>query len=232
MANARMGRTLRLAARSGRAARRCRARSTCRCAPACSQACWRPGTTHAVDPRHGIQASAIARASVVAAYEQLLAEGYVEGRARIGHLRLVRISTGLVVASGAARPTVRQSATDAGRRRRPSPSSRNRPRKPTRGRSTPAARWSTRVPSTIWRKLTHRAVRTLGPAGPRLHGSLRPRSTCARSICDYLTDRARRALRARADRHHSRDPARDRYRHPRAARARRRGVGRGPGLLR
>jgi GntR family transcriptional regulator/MocR family aminotransferase len=68
-----------------------------------------------------------ARASVVAAYDQLLAEGYVFGRTGSG-----------TYVSGARRRRHRRAL---------SPNSLHRRRKPTNGRSTPGARSSTRARS-------------------------------------------------------------------------------------
>lgn len=135
-----------------------------------------------------------ARASVVAAYDQLLAEGYIVGR----------IGSGTYVSTDLPEPP----AGPAPRRRTPRPS----PPPP-----VPAQSLAEFAPSTaqaderpfntgrtlidartaeIWRKLTHRTVRALGPehlgyADPRGTPELR------RAIADYL--QAARGVRCNAE---------------------------------
>jgi GntR family transcriptional regulator/MocR family aminotransferase len=133
-----------------------------------------------------------ARASVVAAYELLLAEGYVDGRAGSGTFVSDDL-TGL-----AARPARRRAAT---RSAKPQPAPEPAQAFTARGRST--AQTDERPFNTgrtltdartveTWRKLTHRAVRSLGArdlgySDPCGFIELR------RSICDYL--QAARAVR-------------------------------------
>ena len=169
----------------------------------------------------------LARASVVAAYEQLLAEGYIEGRARIGHL-CVGGSRRPRRPSGAARAAL-EGAADSGRgaglRRVRAVDGAGRraavQHRPHAGRCAHGRRLAQADPS---RRALARAARS------RLHRPLRPDRAAAEHL-RLPADRARGALRAGADRRHRRHPACDRHRHPRAARARRRGVGRGSRLF-
>lgn len=131
----------------------------------------------------------LARASVVAAYEQLLAEGYIEGRA----------GSGTYVSADLAGLVARPARRVAVRKPRPIPdaaqafaefvqSTAQTDKRPfNTGRTLVDARTV-----DVWRKLTHRAVRTLGPQ------DLGYTDPCGlidlrRSICDYL--RTARAVR-------------------------------------
>src|SRR6185369_11852582 len=134
----------------------------------------------------------VARASVVAAYEQLLAEGYVEGRARSGTYvskDLAGLITGPVRRPSPGPPPKRRSV--------PAPaqafaefaqSTAQADERPfNTGRTLADARTI-----EIWRKLTHQAVRSLGPQ------DLGYTDPCGfielrRSLCDYL--RTARAVR-------------------------------------
>jgi GntR family transcriptional regulator/MocR family aminotransferase len=157
----------------------------------------------------------VARASVVSAYEHLLAEGYVKSRQ----------GSGTFIASGltglASRP---RHAPRAIRRAVPTSAQtfpefeRSAVQSDARPFNTGRTLIDARTVET-WRKLTHRAVRSLGandlgytdPAG-----LIELRA----SICDYLRLSAggtRRTLRSRAGRHHRRHAARHRPRDPRAA---------------
>jgi len=135
-----------------------------------------------------------ARASVVAAYDQLLAEGYIVGRVGSG----TYVSTDLPEPPAGAAPQRRTS-----RRSAPppvpaqslaefAPSTAQADERPfNTGRTLIDARTA-----EIWRKLTHRAVRALGPehlgyADPRGTPELR------RAIADYL--QAARGVRCDAE---------------------------------
>jgi GntR family transcriptional regulator/MocR family aminotransferase len=138
----------------------------------------------------------VARASVVAAYEQLLAEGYVEGRARSGTYvskDLAGLITGPVRRPSPGPPPKRRSV--------PAPaqafaefaqSTAQADERPfNTGRTLADARTI-----EIWRKLTHQAVRSLGPqdlgyTDPCGFTELR------RSLCDYL--RTARAVRCQPE---------------------------------
>jgi GntR family transcriptional regulator/MocR family aminotransferase len=130
----------------------------------------------------------VARTSVVAAYEHLLAEGYIEGRRGSGTFVSDDL-TGLAVRRPATRraakrgiPTSAQVFPDFERS-----AAQSEPRPFNTGRTLIDARTA-----ETWRRLTHRAVRTIGandlgytdPAGL---------IELRRSICDYL--RAARAVR-------------------------------------
>ena len=132
-----------------------------------------------------------ARASVVAAYEQLLAEGYADGRARSG----TYVSSQL---AGRIRRPTRQRAVG---RAMPAPAqafaefaqstAQTDARPFNTGRTLVDARTV-----EIWRKLTHQAVRRLGP------DDLGYTDPCGfielrRSICEYL--RIARAVRCEAE---------------------------------
>ena len=168
MANARMGGTLRLAARPGErhatvapdlhagALRRARRRAA-------------PGTklpsTRAMASKIGVRAH---RSSL----RMSSCSPKATSRAVQGSGTYVSRGSGRACcASGAARDRATKRDKCRTRRRR-SPSSRNRPRKPTRGRSTPAARWSTRARSRLAQADPSRRAHAWA-AGPRLHGSLR-----------------------------------------------------------
>jgi len=160
----------------------------------------RPGaklpSTRALASRLGI-----ARASVVAAYELLLAEGYVSGK----------IGSGTYISSDLPEPPV------ARRRSKPEKASPGTaPRLPPPPDFAASTAQSDERPFNLgrtlvdartvetWRKLTQRALRSLGPrhlgyADPCGFIELR------RTICDYL--RAARAVRARSDHRDLRDPA-------------------------
>src|SRR5262245_3829824 len=134
----------------------------------------------------------VARASVVSAYEQLLAEGYVESRRGSGtfisgHLtRLASRRRGAPRATKRAVPTSAQTFPDF---ERSAVQSDARPFNT--GRTLIDARTA-----ETWRSLTHRAVRRLGPndlgyADPAGLAELRA------NICDYL--RVARAVRCEPD---------------------------------
>ena len=105
----------------------------------------------------------VARASVISAYEQLLAEGYIAGRAR----------SGTFIAADLPAPPQRHAPARAARviAKPPSVSSRGealaRVRRFTaESDARPFNMGRTRVDARsveAWRKLTHQAVRTLGP---------------------------------------------------------------------
>ncbi|HXW24712.1 MAG TPA: PLP-dependent aminotransferase family protein [Xanthobacteraceae bacterium] len=130
----------------------------------------------------------VARASVVAAYEQLLAEGYVEGRPGSGTFVAAGL-TNLPVRRRAAR-SVKPRPTPAPARAFPEferTTLQTDPRPFNTGRTLLDARTM-----ETWRKLTHRAVRSLGA------NDLGYTDPCGlielrRSLCDYL--RAARAVR-------------------------------------
>ena len=133
----------------------------------------------------------VARGSVVEAYRQLLAEGYVEGRAGAGTFVCVDMST-LAPATGrrlAARRASRQEIPAAAKLlpefERADAQMDNEPF--STGRSLIDARTA-----DIWRRLTHRAARAIDAAelGYTDPAGLMP---LRRSICDYLT--AARAVR-------------------------------------
>ncbi|MDQ2802391.1 MAG: PLP-dependent aminotransferase family protein [Pseudomonadota bacterium] len=132
----------------------------------------------------------VARASVVAAYEQLLTEGYVDGRAGSGTFVSTDL-TGLVARASRrtaglpGRPAVPIPAQTFAGFERSTAQADERPFNT--GRTLTDARTV-----EIWRKLTHRAVRSLGA------NDLGYTDPCGfielrRSICDYL--QAARAVR-------------------------------------
>lgn len=131
----------------------------------------------------------VARASVVAAYEQLLAEGYAEGRHGSGTF----VSADLTGLPARRRPATRP----VKRRQVPAParafSEFERATTQTEARpfNTGRTLLDARTVET-WRKLTHRAVRSLGAndLGYTDPGGL---IELRRSLCDYL--RAARAVR-------------------------------------
>ena len=134
-----------------------------------------------------------ARASVVAAYEQLLAEGYVFGRTGSGTYVSTDVPEAVVAAA----------------RRRNRATLRGRPAAPASARAfaefAPSTAQTDQRPFNtgrtlvdvrtieVWRKLTHRAVRTLGPQNL---GYTDPRglTELRRSIAEYL--QAARGVRA------------------------------------
>jgi GntR family transcriptional regulator/MocR family aminotransferase len=132
----------------------------------------------------------LARTSVVAAYEQLLAEGYIEGRAGSG----TYVSSDL--AGLVARPARRRAVA---RKERRIPDTAHAfaefAQSTAQADARPFNTGRTLVDARtvdVWRKLTHRAVRSLGPH------DLGYTDTCGlldlrRSICDYL--RTARAVR-------------------------------------
>ena len=136
----------------------------------------------------------VARASVVAAYEQLLVEGYADGRAGSGTF----VSRDLA-ALAARRPARRSRAA----RPQPAPAAAqafaafvpSRAQLEARPFNTGRTLVDARTVE-VWRKLTHRAVRALGPddlgyTDPCGFGMLR------QCICDYL--RAARGVRCEPD---------------------------------
>lgn len=132
----------------------------------------------------------VARASIVAAYEQLLSEGYVVGRAGSGTFVSTEL-TGLIgrasrrPARRAKPPPVPLPAQTFADLERSTAQTDERPFNT--GRTLTDARTV-----EIWRKLTHQAVRSFGP---RDLGYTDPGGfiELRRSICDYL--RATRAVR-------------------------------------
>ena len=132
----------------------------------------------------------VARTSVVAAYEQLLVEGYVDGRAGSGTFVSSQLATPIRGAGRAPRRRGKPPTLPAPARAFEAfvPSSAQLEARPfNTGRTLLDARTV-----EIWRKLTHRAVRTLGADDL---GYTDPCGFLAlrRSICDYL--RAARAVR-------------------------------------
>jgi GntR family transcriptional regulator / MocR family aminotransferase len=125
----------------------------------------------------------VARASVVAAYEQLLVEGYADGRAGSGTFVSTEL-TGLVARGSRQRarlvkpPPVPLPAQIFAELERSTAQADERPFNT--GRTLTDARTV-----EIWRKLTHQAVRSLGP---RDLGYTDPGGfiELRRSICDYL----------------------------------------------
>jgi GntR family transcriptional regulator/MocR family aminotransferase len=131
----------------------------------------------------------LARASVVAAYEQLLAEGYIEGRAGSG----TYVSTDL--AGLVARPSrpriVRKTRPIPGAAQAFAEFAQSTAQADVRPFNTGRTLVDARTVD-VWRKLTHRAARSLGP------DDLGYTDPCGlivlrRSICDYL--RTARAVR-------------------------------------
>ena len=131
----------------------------------------------------------LARASVVAAYEQLLAEGYIEGRA----------GSGTYISNDLAGLVARPSRPRAVRKARPIPGAaqafaefaQSTAQADVRPFNTGRTLVDARTVD-VWRKLTHRAARSLGP------DDLGYTDPCGlivlrRSICDYL--RTARAVR-------------------------------------
>ena len=169
----------------------------------------------------------VARASVISAYEQLLAEGYIVGRARSGTF----ISSDLPasepqvprrgIAAQATRPSV-AARFEAFERVRAFPAEAD---------AVPFNMGRTRVDertAATWRKLTTQAVRLLAePDSPRL---FRPAGSpgIAGAALRVFARRASGALRPRPDLRHDRHAVGDRSRHPDLARSRCRGLGRGP----
>jgi len=134
----------------------------------------------------------VARASVVAAYEQLLAEGYVESR----H------GSGTFISDDVAGLAARRRVVPRANLRALPASARAFPdfeRSAVQGDARPFNTGRTLIDARTaetWRSLTHRAVRRLGPhdlgyADPAGLAELRA------NICDYL--RAARAVRCEAD---------------------------------
>ena len=97
----------------------------------------------------------VARASVVAAYEQLLAEGYAEGRARSGTY-VSKDLAGLIAGPARKRRSVPEPAQAFAEFAQSTAQADERPFNT--GRTLVDARTI-----EIWRKLTHQAVRSLGP---------------------------------------------------------------------
>ena len=133
----------------------------------------------------------VARASVVAAYEQLLAEGYVEGRRGAGTF----VSNALCEFARSPPRRPRYPARRSQRRASPVDAFADfeRPAAHTDGRPFNTGRTlvDARTAET-WRKLTHRAIRSIGPNDL---GYTDPCGLIAlrRTICDYLC--AARAVR-------------------------------------
>jgi GntR family transcriptional regulator / MocR family aminotransferase len=131
----------------------------------------------------------LARASVVAAYEQLLAEGYIEGRAGSG----TYVSTDLVgLVARPSRPrTVRKARQIPGAAQALAEFAQSTAQADVRPFNTGRTLVDART-ADVWRKLTHRAARSLGPH------DLGYTDPCGlldlrRSICEYL--RTARAVR-------------------------------------
>jgi GntR family transcriptional regulator / MocR family aminotransferase len=134
----------------------------------------------------------LARASVVSAYEQLLAEGYLASR----------VGSGTYISADLPEPIERRSLT-----RLPQPLAR-RPRIPARAQALAALGEPTgqtevrpfsvgccRVDARtveVWRRLTHQAVRSLGPAH-LAYSDAAGLPELRQTICDYL--QAARAVR-------------------------------------
>ena len=158
----------------------------------------------------------VARASVVSAYEHLLAEGYVESRHGSGTF-IASDLTGLASRPRHA-PRVMKRAVPTSAQTFPE-FERSAVQSDARPFNTGRTLVDARTAET-WRKLTHRAVRGLGandlgytdPAG-----LIELRA----SICEYLRAARARTLRPRADRHHRRHAAGNRPRDPCAAQGRR-----------
>jgi GntR family transcriptional regulator/MocR family aminotransferase len=134
----------------------------------------------------------VARASVVAAYEQLIAEGYVESRHGSGTFISGDVA-GLAMRRRGASRTIRRSMATA---RKGFPDfERSAVQADARAFNTGRTLVDARTAET-WRSLTHRAVRQLGPddlgyADPA--GLIELRA----NICDYL--RAARSVRCEPD---------------------------------
>ena len=135
----------------------------------------------------------VARASVVLAYEQLLAEGYVESRRGSGTFISGEV-VGLAMARRTAPRAIKRAAVPTSARDFP-----DFERSAVQGEARPFNTGRTLVDARTaetWRRLTHRAVRGLGPndlgyTDPAGLAELRG------NICDYL--RAARAVRCEPD---------------------------------
>ncbi len=134
----------------------------------------------------------VARASVVSAYEQLLAEGYLEGK----------VGSGTYISSDLPerlerRPPGRAPATTARRPPVPAPATRLERLAPSIGEGSAQAfamgrcRVDARTVET-WRRLTQRALRALGPSHLG-YSDARGLPELRRALCDYL--QAARAVR-------------------------------------
>jgi len=138
----------------------------------------------------------VARASVVSAYEQLLAEGYLAGQVGSG----TYISCDLPEALE-RRPVSLAPATAARRVRVPAPAVRLERLAQSTGESEtrPFAMGRCRVDARTveaWRRLTQRAMRALGPAHLG-YSDARGLPELCRTLCDYL--QAARAVRCEPD---------------------------------
>jgi GntR family transcriptional regulator / MocR family aminotransferase len=135
----------------------------------------------------------VARASVVSAYEQLLAEGYVESRQGSGTFISPEVA-GLATPRRRAPRPIKRAAVPTSARAFP-----DFERSMLQGEARPFNTGRTLVDARTaetWRSLTHRAARRLGPndlgyADPAGLAELRA------TICDYL--RAARAVRCEPD---------------------------------
>jgi GntR family transcriptional regulator / MocR family aminotransferase len=135
----------------------------------------------------------VARASVVSAYEQLLAEGYVESRHGSGTFISGEVA-GLTMRRRSAPRAIKRAAVPTSARAFP-----DFERSALQGDARPFNTGRTLVDARTaetWRSLTHRAARRLGPndlgyADPAGLGELRT------NICDYL--RVARAVRCEPD---------------------------------
>ena len=135
----------------------------------------------------------VARASVVSAYEQFLAEGYVESRRGSGTFISGELA-GLAARRRSAPRTIKRAAVPTSARAFP-----DFERSAVQGEARPFNTGRTLVDARTaetWRRLTHRAVRRLGPddlgyADPAGFAELRA------NICDYL--RVARAVRCEPD---------------------------------
>ena len=135
----------------------------------------------------------VARASVVSAYEQLLAEGYVESRHGSGTFISGEVA-GLATRRRSAPRTIKRAAVPTSAQAFP-----DFERSAVQGEARPFNTGRTLIDartSETWRSLTHRAVRRLGPndlgyTDPAGLAELRA------NICDYL--RVARAVRCEPD---------------------------------
>jgi len=135
----------------------------------------------------------VARASVVSAYEQLLAEGYVESRHGSGTFISGEVA-GLATRRRSAPLAIKRAAVPTSARAFP-----DFERSAVQGEARPFNTGRTLIDARTaetWRSLTHRAVRRLGPndlgyADPAGLAELRA------NICDYL--RVARAVRCEPD---------------------------------
>src|SRR6516162_6188447 len=168
----------------------------------------------------------VARASVVSAYEQLLAEGYVESRRGSGTFISGEV-VGLAMARRTAPRAIKRAAVPTSARDFP-----DFERSAVQGEARPFNTGRTLVDARTaetWRRLTHRAVRGLGPndlgyTDPAGLAELR------RQYLRLSQGGARGPLRAGSDRHYGRHPTGDRHCDPGVACAGRRGLGRGSWL--